>query len=174
MEQSLAFNYEFNYLVAELSLALAGFSGVIVGLGRSGAGSIDLHDRFGLLHILLCSGFALIFSLLPVALSYVGLSVGSAHSIASATLACTMIFACAFWMSTARTTKPRHRVAFWSLASLGLLIGFAMLISVAGFANAQNFFPIALLWHLLVGFVQFFYFLISLSSAKQVDSQAHS
>lgn len=163
-------SYEFNYVVAELSLALAGFSGVIVGLGRSTAKSINRHDQFGLLHILLCSGFALIFSLLPVALPYAGLSVGSSHSIASALLACTMIFACAFWMSTALTTKPRHPVAFWSLSSLGLLIGFAMLISVAGFTNARNFFPVALLWHLLVGFVQFFYLLVSLWTDPQADA----
>ena len=55
---------------AELALVLAGFSGIIVVLSRTGAARWDPIERLRVTGILVVAFGSLLFALVPVALSY--------------------------------------------------------------------------------------------------------
>ena len=58
--------------VAEFAIALAGFSGIVVGLRANGKHPLTHQDRFGLIHIIVSSLCALLFSLLPFVPHHLG------------------------------------------------------------------------------------------------------
>ena len=148
--------------IAQISLALAGFTGVVVGLNRAEAGSMTAQDRIGLIHIMLSSGAALVFSLLPFAIESLGFGIGTTQRVTETLLGTVALAASLYWAKASKSVKPRHPVPFWILLALGILIGAALLTTAIGAIDRLNFVPIALLWLLVVGFAQFFGFLVTL------------
>ena len=155
------------FTIAELSVALAGFSGVVVGLraGRTRDGA--RQDWLGLGHILASTGVAMTFSLLPSAVAAAGVDAAAGHAAIVLALGLVVVAATGSTMAATRRTRPRHPVRFWTLAIVGAALGVACLAEGAGFlAPHRAFLPLTLVWTLLVAFVQFVTFL-SLSWAPE-------
>ena len=150
---------DFQLIVAELSLALAGFSGAVVVMNKQFATVKEASDTQGLIYILLCSGAALVFSLNPFALVSVGLS--SATAINGNGI-CLAIFIAVIGLHaaySARTNSPRYPVLFWVLLSLGLVFSFLHLASISGVISQMDLYPALLLWLVVVAFIQFSVFI---------------
>lgn len=78
-------------VIAEIAVALAGFSGVAATLQRRAQHGFSERDRLALRQMLAWSGMALGFSLLPSALVAVGLSTEAALASCSGGLGLTML-----------------------------------------------------------------------------------
>ena len=151
------------FTIAELSLALAGFSGLVVGLRGMQTGEIQSQDRIGLSHILLSSGAALVFSLLPPVLVAAGIDTATAWKASSLALAVVILCATAAVANSARRTPPRSPWVFWPLLVLGLGVGGGLgAVTLRPVSAGASLLPLALLWLLVVGFVQFAVFLVLL------------
>jgi hypothetical protein len=149
------------FTIAELSVALAGFSGVVVGIRGTRAGTLTRQDLFGLLHILASSGAAMIFSLLPFALHAAGVSEATAWIATSLSLGSLVLLASTAWGYATRRTVPRYPAVFWAFVATGAVLGAALLTTGSGLVgNPGGLVPITLLWLLLVGFAQFAAFLV--------------
>ncbi len=149
---------EFHFAVAEIAIALAGFTGLVAGLsGQERSGGA--HDYHGLLNILISSGCALVFALLPTALVDAGMDVDSAMQISGLVLGVLMVGIIGFYTALARRVRPRHPWTFWSLLVVGLLISCGLVLGSAGVLDIRFYSP-QLLWLLAVGFAQFFSFLM--------------
>lgn len=147
--------------IAELSVALAGFSGVVVGLRAGRGGDPPRQNLFGLLHILASSGAAMVFSLLPATLHAAGLDERIAWTTTSALLGTTVVVAAVLWAFATRATKPRFPWVYWSFIASGIVLGLMLLVSTTGWrAHEGSLLPLVLLWLLLVGFAQFATFLV--------------
>ncbi len=153
---------DFSFVVAEIAIALAGFSAVVMGLKLRTAEFKDT-DRWGLIYILLAGGSALFFSLLPHALSYSGLSPIIAQNITTASLATLFLTTTAWAANATRRTQPRYPFVFWILLVAMVLVGIALVVQLL-FLESINLTPFALLMLLVVAFSQFFTFLLDLWS----------
>jgi len=150
------------FTIAELSVALAGFSGVVVGIRGTREGGLTRQDLFGLVHILASSGAAMVFSLFPFVLHAAGLGETASWLTTSLTLGALLLVTSAAWGLAARRTKPRVPFVFWAFVSSGVVLGAALLATASGMVGYDGtLLPIVLLWLLLVAFAQFVTFLAS-------------
>lgn len=157
------------FIIAELSVALAGFSGVVVGLRRR-TGALSRQDVFGMIHILTSSGTAMVFSLLPSVLQAAGVGGAAAWRTTSLALGLLVTVASLAWASAGRRTRPRYPVTFWGFVSTGLVVGISLLLTSSGlFEYAGSLVPLTLLWLLLVAFSQFVAFLAVLWAPPEPD-----
>lgn len=146
--------------IAEISVALAGFSAVVVGLRQTREGRWTRQDSFGVVHILASSGLAMVFSLLPLGLAAAGLSPSAAWTFTSFGLGLVVLVASLGWGLAARRTAPRYPVLFWGFVASGVALGVALILGASGWLAPQgSLLPLALLWLLLVAFTQFASFL---------------
>ena len=142
-------------------MALAGFSGVVVGVRRAGQGKVQTQDKFGLLLILTTSGLAMLFSLLPSAMQLAGVSQGDSQTISNFILGLFTFIASIGLGIASRRTRPRYLASFWILVFIGTVLGLALLLTTIGVLTySGDFSGLLLLWLLLVGFTQFFTFLV--------------
>jgi hypothetical protein len=147
------------FTIAELAVALAGFSGVVVGL-RGRAGGLSPQDRFGMVHILSSSGAAMLFSMLPFALHAAGLEEATAWRATTLALGLFVLVASTLWLLAGRRTAPRFPAIFWTFVASGVLLGATMLATASGAIEySGSLLPLALIWLLFVAFSQFVTFL---------------
>lgn len=152
---------DFLFTVAELSVALAGFSGVVIGIRGAREGALARQDLFGLLHILGSSGAAMTFSLLPSALGAAGVDPLQAGNVTSLLLGALVLVASIGWGISAGWTGPRYPVVFYSFVVAGVALGIGLLTTSIGIVSyAATLLPLVLLWLLLVAFAQFVTFLM--------------
>jgi hypothetical protein len=148
------------FTIAELSVALAGFSGVVIGIRSTRPDAPSRQDTIGIVHILTSSGAAMVFSLLPSALHAAGLGETLAWNTTSVILGVTVFAVSAGWGLSARRSAPRYPRIFWSFIASGIALGAALLVTAAGLVGYRGtLLPLTLLWLLLVSFVQFVTFL---------------
>ncbi len=152
------------FTIAELSVALAGFSGVVLGLRSARQGALSSHDRFGLMHILTGSGGAMLFALLPSALHAAGLEPELAERTATALLGAAFLVVAPIWGVLGRRTQPRFPMLFWSFVVSGALLGVALLVTSLWLPGPGTLLPLALMWLLGLAFAQFVVFLALLWS----------
>jgi len=152
---------DFQYVIAELAMALAGFSGVVVGVKSSSQKSVDRQDRFGLLLILLTSGCAMLFSLAPLALQASGMSAQNAGDLSNTLVSLVVLGACSVVGIASFKSSPRYPFTFWPLLIFGWVLAIALLVKSAGLIEyAADLSALMLLFLLTAGFAQFFSFLI--------------
>ena len=150
---------DFQYIVAELSLALAGFSGVIVAITKQLGSSIHRADTLGLVYILLSSGTALIFSMAPFVLIAAGLEASLALDATGWLLAGVMVTVTLHAAYANKGERLRYPKVFWGLVVSGLLIAISHLVITTITDIPSSMYPLMLMWLLLVGFVQFSIFI---------------
>ena len=152
---------DFHTIIAELAMALAGFSGLVMGIKNTQARTWTRQDRFGLGLILTTSGLAMLFSLAPPALHMAGLTEGLAAQITHLTLAALVVLGCVTAATVSIRSRPRYPWSFWPLMTLGLVISISLIYSsFGGIGTTTNVAPLLLIWLLTVGFAQFFTFLV--------------
>jgi len=152
---------EFQYVIAELAMALAGFSGVVVGVKSSNQKSVDPQDRFGLVLILLTSGSAMLFSLAPLALQAAGLTGQAASNVSNAAVSLVVLSAASTIGIASIKTPPRYPFIFWPLLAVGGFLATSLLLKSVDMVDyAADFSALMLLYLLISGFAQFFSFLI--------------
>jgi hypothetical protein len=148
------------FTIAELSVALAGFSGVVIGIRSTRLDTPSRQDTIGIVHILTSSGAAMVFSLLPSALHAAGLRETVAWNTTSVILGVLVLAASTGWSLSARRSVPRYPTVFWTFIATGIALGAALLATTAGLVEYRGtLLPLTLLWLLLVSFVQFVTFL---------------
>jgi hypothetical protein len=152
---------DFLLTIAEVSVALAGFSGVVVGLrGRRATIDVD-QNRFGLYHLLATSVGATLFSLLPFALVAAGMGRPTAWTTTTLLLGSTTFVASVSWGRAGLRVRPRYPSVFWSLISLGMVLGLVLLATGSHVVETKgSLVEITLVFLLVVGFVQFVIFLL--------------
>jgi len=149
---------EFNLTVAEIAIALAGFTGLVAGLAR-GDRSQETQDYVGLMNILLSSGCAMAFALLPLALVQAGMGGDLVTRLCGALLGALVVCLTGYYTAIARRIRPRQPWLFWPMLVTGTLIAAGLVLESAGVLGA-NLYPVLLFWLLIVGFAQFFSFLV--------------
>jgi hypothetical protein len=144
--------------IAEISVALAGFSSVVIALRGSGPGAWTPGDRFGLGNVLGASVGTLIGSLLPFPLFYLGWSDDAVFGAANATLGVLILAAVGILAGSVRRRKvdPRQPHVFWSFVGSGLAVAGMLLLSAFGlvFPRGPAILLIGLIWALLAAFAQ--------------------
>ena len=151
-------------LLAEISIGLIGFAGVVTALGRS---KLAIQVRsFRTRALVLNSGTALFGSLLPLILLNAGLSVPTVWITSSIALALIMAFSLA-WV-TSQTRNLMSQAGVPSAVTI-LIIVFASFVAFAllyssFFANGflPRIYPAAVFWSLSLGVFHFCMLVISI------------
>lgn len=151
------------FTVAEVGIALAGFSGVVAILGRRGAGEWSAPDWLRLAMLLSFSFGAVGFSLLPTLL--LGLGVGEASAWALSSLLLALFLLTAYVLVTRRlaqlgdaATRQFPRATGIAVAALSLPVLVVLLLNAAGVLFSREFGPffLGMLWLLALGGLQFY------------------
>ena len=93
-------------VVAEISIALAGFAGVVVAFRQRELESLLPHEQFRLRYMLLGASAALFFALLPFVPHYLGLEASATWTLSSAALAFGLL---SLSLATYLEIKPHRR-----------------------------------------------------------------
>jgi hypothetical protein len=158
--------------LAEVSLGLAGFAGIVVVLGR-GPGALPLADSFRLLILVALSLGTLFLSLIPIALSFVGVDEPELWQWSSAIMVAGVVPAHLFGLSRllrhwAELVEviPVYMIPFAAFAFLANLI--AQVCNVLGVAWLPSFgvYLFGLLLYLLFAAIQFARMLFVRPSAR--------
>jgi hypothetical protein len=142
--------------VAEISLGLAGFTGIIMAL-YSRAESWSQLDAIRALFLLIAGFGALLLSLLPFALHFLGLAestIWRASSVAMLILSFGYIIVWARFGSHLDWSRIPHNDAMKWFSSIGGIMIMVLQSANVWFAQLGLFF-IGLLWLLIIGCVQF-------------------
>ena len=144
--------------IAEISVALAGFSAVVIALRGAGPHAWSAQDRFGLGNVLAASVGTLLGSLLPFPLAALGWSLEAVWSVSNAVVALLVLGSVGFLAraSTQGNVPPRAPRAFWSFMASGVVVGVALLLAALGvvFPSGPAVLLFALIWGLLAAFGQ--------------------
>jgi hypothetical protein len=144
--------------IAEISVALAGFSSVVIALRGAGPGAWSPQDRFGLGNVLAASVGTLLGSLLPFPLAYLGWSDGLVWGIANGTVGVLVLGAVSFLAhAVARASvPPRTPRVFWSFIASGAVVGGMLLLSAFDLLLPRGpaLLLLGLIWALLAAFAQ--------------------
>ncbi len=93
-------------VIAEISIALAGFAGVVVAFRHRELESLLPHEQFRLRYMLLGASAALFFALLPFVPHYLGLEASATWTLSSAALALGLL---SLSLATYLEIKPYRR-----------------------------------------------------------------
>jgi hypothetical protein len=144
--------------IAEISVALSGFSSVVIALRGSGPHAWSPQDRFGLGNVLGASVGTLVGSLLPFPLTYLGWSNELVWGVVNATVGILVLGAVGFLgYSVAKgSVPPRTPRVFWLFISSGFLVAGMLLLSAGGliFPSGPSLLLFGLIWALLAAFAQ--------------------
>jgi len=148
-------------VIAEVSVAFAGFSGIVAVLGRRSAGEWRSGDILRFWQMIEVSLSALIFSLLPFLFHYIGLSPASTWAACSGLLA--LVSSVQMGRAGYRTLKaarsdlsisPGFTVPFLLIGVLIVLLQLANTLSL-GFKPSIGPYLIGLFWQLSLACVLF-------------------
>lgn len=144
--------------IAQISVTLAGFSGVMIALRGSGHHAWSAQDRFGLANVLGASVGTLFGSLLPFPLAYLGWSQELVWGIANGALGILVLGVVSFLVHTVLrgSIPPRTPRVFWSCAASGLLVAAMLLLAAFDmvFPRGPSLLLVGLIWALLAAFAQ--------------------
>jgi hypothetical protein len=145
--------------LAEIGVAIAGFSGVVAAFGVRAAGPWTADDRLRLAFLVTCSMTVVFFSMLPIAMSAMHMSAPVVWRIASGLLAIWLILADI--LAFRSVARARHRFQLRSRPWLKWLVRIgdaaavsALLYSAIWMADA-GLLLFALLWLLLQSVIMF-------------------
>lgn len=155
--------------IAQISVALAGFSSVVIALRGSGPHAWSDQDRFGLANVLAASVGTLFGSLLPFPLAYLGWSKELVWGVANGTVGALVLGAVSFLTNAVARglVPPRTPRVFWSFVASGFLVAALLLLSAFDllFPRGPSLLLVGLIWALLAAFAQLATFvLVTLSS----------
>ncbi len=150
---------DFQSIIAELSMALAGFSGLVMGIKVSRNNRWNAQDRLGLGLILFTSANAMFFALAPEALVAAGLDAGTTKFTLNLALAAIITASCVLSAVSSVRSKPRYPWSFWPLWGTGFVLSVCLAWTTFT-RSAADFLPLVLIWLLIVAFAQFFTFLV--------------
>ncbi len=119
-------------VIAEIGVALAGFSGIVVALRQRSVESWSVPEVLRLRLMLYASVSALIFALLPFAPHHLGASPALTWSVPSLALA--VLFGSSLFLPATRTPPSRTGLSFrwWVFYSSGTVIAITALLANAG------------------------------------------
>ena len=84
---------------------------------------------------------------------------GAAMRSCSLVLGLLMVGLTGYYTAVARQVRPRHPWTFWPVLAIGVLIAAGLVLESAGVLPV-HLYALMLLWLLVVGFAQFFSFLL--------------
>lgn len=141
--------------IAEISVALAGFAGIVATLLAVGRDK-PVQDLLGLVYVLVASAAGLAFSLLPFALFELGIGEARALQVTGGLLGVIMTGAVSYVIFMQLKTRPRIPWVFWSTVLPGLSIGVALVSGALLQAPAMGFILLlGLIWLILMALTQF-------------------
>ena len=151
--------------IAQISVALAGFSSVVIALRGSGPNAWSPQDRFGLGNVLGASVGTLVGSLLPFPLTYLGWSNELVWGVVDATLGIFILGAVGFLALSAASgsVRPRTPRVFWSFVGSGFFVAGMLLLSAGGlvFPSGPSLPLFGLIWALVAAFAQLATFVLA-------------
>ncbi len=151
--------------IAQISVALAGFSSVIIALRGSGPNTSSPWDLVGLGSVLGASVGTLVGSLLPFPLTYLGWSNELVWSVANATFGILILGAVGFLAFSVAigSVPPRTPRVFWSFIGSGFFVAGMLLLSAGGltFPSGPALLLFGLIWALVAAFAQLATFVLS-------------
>ncbi len=156
------------YILAELSIALAGFTGIVTALGRRAERRWEPDERARLESLLWAAGGGVVASLAPPIAASSGMAEATVWRLGNGVFALAHLVGGAWFYTRWRlswrdsTDHPLLRVSapFVAIALGGLVVG--QLAVALGFLQplAPFFYLSMLLWGLIVGLVQFVILLV--------------
>jgi len=154
--------------IAEISVALVGFSSIVVAIRGTNPNSWSQQDRVGLANVFAASVAALIGSLLPFPLQQLGLAEHQVWSASNAAFGLLLLSYLVFLLFRQRGTPPRVPFLFWLLVASGFLLGLALLLAAAGLVvlNGPGLLLVALMFSLLAALAQLATFLLLSTSSR--------
>lgn len=159
-------DFQSHEVIAEISVALAGFSGMTAALQRRAQDGFTERDRLALRQMLTWSGLALVFSLLPAVLVELGISPEGTLAACSLGLGSLMLaFSFVVLSRNRRVERAGDRGPF---PYLYLIIPIAVFIEIGALLSnglgligpSLGVFQLGLVTCLLVGFIVFAAWLI--------------
>jgi hypothetical protein len=141
--------------IAEIAVALAGFSGLFAALRRGGGHDFSEIERSALVRLLVASLGTTILSFSPIPLLHLGLAEPAVWNIGCLLLG-TFMTGIILWMAASRPTV-RFPKLLWSLLSITLVFAGLQFVSVAGLFALPGFgvFVAGLWWLIAVSAMQF-------------------
>ncbi len=126
--------------IAQISVALAGFSSLVIAFRGSGPDAWSPQDRFGLGNVLGASVGTLLGSLLPFPLMYLGWSAGLVWGIVDVTLGVLILAGVGFltFAVTKRSVAPRRPRVFWIFVGSGYFVAALLFLSAGGFVLSHR------------------------------------
>ena len=144
--------------IAEVSVALAGFSSVVIALRGSGPNAWSAQDRFGLGNVLAASVGSLFGSLLPFPIAYLGCSSDVVWGVTNAVVGVIVLGAVLVLGNAVARAEipPRTPKIFWAFVGSGLVVAVLLLLSAfdVGLPRGPSVLLIGLIWALLAAFAQ--------------------
>lgn len=157
--------------IAEISVALAGFSSVVIALRGPVAGSWSPQDRYGLGIVLVASVGALVGSLLPFPLASLGWPPERVWAASNGVFGLLVLVAVGFLarVVVSNGVPPRIPASFWFFVGSGLALGAMLLLSAADLLLPRGpaLLLIGLLWALLGAFAQLAAFVLVSGSERR-------
>jgi hypothetical protein len=156
--------------IAEISVALAGFTSVVITLRGPGAEAWSKQDRVGLANVLGASVGTMLGSLVPFPLEYLGWSDAAVWGVANAFFGLLVLGASASlaYAVLASQAPPRAPRMFWSFVGSGLLIGAMLLLAAFDrvVPRGAALLLLGLVWALLAAFGQLAAFVLVSGSGR--------
>jgi hypothetical protein len=144
--------------IAEVSVALAGFSSVVIALRGVQPHAWSAQDRVGLGNVLAVSVGTLVGSLVPFPLAYLGASEALVWGVSTAAVGLfilggvgTLAFA-----AVARRVRPRTPRVFWTMVPSGFVVAPMLLLSSLDvlLPRGPSLLLLGLIWALVGAFAQ--------------------
>jgi hypothetical protein len=144
--------------IAEVSVALAGFSSVVIALRGVQPHAWSAQDRVGLGNVLAVSLGTLVGSLVPFPLAYLGASEALVWGVSTGAVGLfilagvgTLAFA-----AIARQVRPRTPRVFWTIVPSGFVVAPMLLLSSLDvlFPRGPSLLLVGLIWALVGAFAQ--------------------
>ena len=144
--------------IAQVSMALTGFAGLLTAFRRrqSGWSAIEI---FAIRDLLVASVCACLFALLPMPLLESGLSAETVWAICLPILGLSLLLLIA-WSQRERfraQIRPRRPIIYWGLTALGLATSLLLVSAIFGGPESASpaYYLLGLGWLLLIAMVQF-------------------
>lgn len=153
------------YTIAEVAITLVGFSGIIVALLGSGSPWRE-NDRYGLIAVVVTCAGALVFSLLPVGLLFLSMADDVVWSLDALLIGLLLVVGGVAFARARHRTQPRLVVLFWCLVTLSATLGVGLLLSALTLSAGPGVVALALLWLLILAFIQLATFLVAVSAGR--------
>ena len=161
-------------LIAELSIGLAGFAGIVAALGRRAQGEWDPQERARLESLLWAAGGGVVFSVAPLVVASSGLPEVTIWRVGNGVFALAHVVVAAWFFQrrglTLSSQDTDARILAAVVPIVGALVGGLILGQLAvalGFLTDLGAFlyQTALLWCLVVGLLQFVFLLLRTRAA---------